>query len=650
MKRHFVRFLNSEGRKIAISAACMALPVLGGMFLCQSLLGKMLRVDAQNTSSGWVSMLLARNPDILTLFSGATPSVRTRHLLDEASQVGDIYRFRIWDAAEHIAFKSERMTSYGVPVNREQVAEAFASGSIVNEEHAGRPPQNVPFFVESFIPIRHNGAVIGVFDVYLDQSDDEVLYKRSLFLTEIIIGALVLLAGGIPAYGLYRHMLRLRDARAETMYLSQHDNLTGIPNRRWMNDAANTAFALSRRNNSYVAVLMIDLDRFKDINDTFGHAIGDEVLKTVALRLRSAIRTEDSVARFGGDEFVILQVGIAQPSGASLLASRLIGVLSEPCEIDGAQLACGASIGIAVAPPDGGDLNKLLACADAALYKSKAEGRNSISFFEPGMNAKIRRRRQIEMDIWRALETDSFRLAYQPVYSFSDGRLLGFEALLRWPEGWGPQSPADFIPVAEESGLINRLGAWALETACKTAASWTNPLKVAVNLSSVQFRNGDIVSVVEDALSASGLSSERLELEVTESLWIGDKDSVFSQLGRLRRLGVSISLDDFGTGYSSLAHLWRFPFDTLKIDQSFVREMETDPKAAAIVNTVTALGKALNLTTTAEGVETETQARFLREAGCDQVQGFLYGRPLSAASANAMANAECVVAPEEVTP
>jgi diguanylate cyclase (GGDEF)-like protein len=417
-----------------------------------------------------------------------------------------------------------------------------------------------------------------------------------------------------------------------------------------MNDAANTAFALSRRNNSYVAVLMIDLDRFKDINDTFGHAIGDEVLKTVALRLRSAIRTEDSVARFGGDEFVILQVGIAQPSGASLLASRLIGVLSEPCEIDGAQLACGASIGIAVAPPDGGDLNKLLACTDAALYKSKAEGRNSVSFFEPGMNAKIRRRRQIEMDIWRALETDSFRLAYQPVYSFSDGRLLGFEALLRWPEGWGPQSPADFIPVAEESGLINRLGAWALETACKTAASWTNPLKVAVNLSSVQFRNGDIVSVVEDALSASGLSSERLELEVTESLWIGDKDSVFSQLGRLRRLGVSISLDDFGTGYSSLAHLWRFPFDTLKIDQSFVREMETDPKAAAIVNTVTALGKALNLTTTAEGVETETQARFLREAGCDQVQGFLYGRPLSAASANAMANAECVVAPEEVTP
>jgi diguanylate cyclase (GGDEF)-like protein len=650
MKRHFVRFLNSEGKKLAISAACMALPVLGGMLLCQSLLGKMLREDAQNTSSGWVSTLLARNPDILTLFSGATPSAQTRHLLDEASQVGDIYRFRIWNSPGHITFKSERMTSDGAPINGKQVAEAFASGSIVNEVHAGNPPQNAQFFVESFIPVRQNGAVIGVFEVYLDQSDDEALYKRSLLLTEIILGALVLLAGGIPAFGLYRHMLSLRDARAETLYLSEHDTLTGLPNRRWMNEVANKALALNRRSKSYVAVLMIDLDRFKDINDSLGHAIGDEVLKTVAVRLRSAIRTEDSVARFGGDEFVILQVGMGQPSGASLLASRLIAILSEPCDIDGTQLACGASIGIALAPPDAEDLNTLLACADAALYKSKAEGRSTVSFFEPGMDAKIRQRRQIETDIRRALETDAFQLAYQPVYSFRDGKLLGFEALLRWPEGWSPRSPADFIPVAEESGLINRLGAWALETACKTAADWANPLKVAVNLSAVQFHDGDIVSVVEDALMTSGLNPDRLELEVTESLWIRDQDSVFSQLGRLRRLGVSISLDDFGTGYSSLAHLWRFPFDTLKIDQTFVGVMETDPKAAAIVRTVAALGQVLNLTTTAEGVETETQARILREAGCDQVQGFLYGRPMSTASANAMANSECIAAYSKATP
>ena len=643
MKYSFIRLLKTERGKLAILTVCIALPVCGGMFLCQALLGKMLRQDAQDTSSAWVSMLVARNPDILTLFSGATPSVQTRHLLDEASQVGDIYRFRIWDATGHIAFKSERMTSAGEPINRMQVAEAQVSGSIVNEVHAGNSPQNVPFFVESFIPVKKDGDVIGVFDIYLDQSDDEVLYKRSLFLTEIILGALVLLTGGIPGYGLYRQMRKLRESRAETLFLSEHDSLTGIHNRRWMNGVAKKALALSCRNKSYVAALMIDLDRFKDINDTFGHAIGDEVLKAVAMRLESSIRAEDSVARFGGDEFVVLQVGIGQPAGASLLANRLSEVLTQPYEIDGTQLACGACIGIAIAPPDAGDLSTLLACADAALYKSKADGRNSVRFFEPGMDAKIRERRQIEMDIRRALETDSFRLAYQPIHSFRDGRLLGFEALLRWPEGWSPLSPADFIPVAEESGLIDRLGAWALETACKTAANWTNPLKIAVNLSPVQFQGGGIVSVVEDALRNSGLKPERLELEVTEGVWIKDGDSVFSQLRHLRRLGISISLDDFGTGYSSLAYLWKFPFDILKIDRSFVSGMETDLKASGIVKTVTALGKILNLTITAEGIETEAQAGILREAGCDQGQGYLFGRPVSPASATTMANAEWVV-------
>jgi EAL domain-containing protein (putative c-di-GMP-specific phosphodiesterase class I) len=313
-------------------------------------------------------------------------------------------------------------------------------------------------------------------------------------------------------------------------------------------------------------------------------------------------------------------------------------------------VACGASIGIAISPPDAVDFEALIACAYSALYKSKAEGRNSVSFFEPGMDEKNRQRRQIEADIRRALATDSFQLAYQPVHSFRDGRLLGFEALLRWPEGWSPQSPGDFIPVAEESGLIVRVGAWALETACTTAASWTNPLKVAVNLSPVQFHDGDIVSVVEEALRTSGLNPERLELEVTESLWIQEKDSVLNQLRHLRRMGVSISLDDFGTGYSSLAYLWKFPFDTVKIDLSFVKEMETDPKAAAIVNTVAGLGKILDLTVTAEGVETEAQARILKDAGCDQGQGFLFGRPLSAASANALANSKGIAVRPETAP
>jgi diguanylate cyclase (GGDEF)-like protein len=629
---------------IAMLAVCVALPVCAGMFLCQFLLGKMLRDNAQATSSAWVSMLVARNPDILTLLSGATSSVQTKHFLDETSHVGDIYRFRIWDAAGHVAFKSERMTSTGAPINANRVTEALVSGSIINEVHAGSPPQNVPFFVQSFIPVRQNGVIIGVFEVYLDQSNDEVLYKRSLLVTEIIIGALVLLAGGIPGYSVYRQMLKLRDARADALYLSEHDSLTGIPNRHRLNELAKSALASNRRSKRQVAALIIDMDRFKDINDSFGHATGDELLKAVANRIQSSVRKEDSVARLGSDEFVVLQVGLYQPNGAKSLADRLIKDFSELFNIGGSQLNCGASIGIAISPPDAGDFDTLIACADAALYKAKADGRNSVRFFEPGIDAKIRERHQIETDIRRALATDSFQLAYQPLHSFRDGRLLGFEALLRWPQGWGANSPADFIPVAEESRLINQLGRWALETACKTAANWTNPLKVAVNLSPVQFRDGDIVSVVKEALGTSGLDPERLELEVTESLWIQDKDSVFKQLSRLRRLGVSIVLDDFGTGYSSLSYLWKFPFDSIKIDQSFVRELESEPKAAAIINTITALGKIIGLAVTAEGVETPAQARILREAGCDKAQGFLFSRPLPAASATALANSECIVA------
>ena len=256
------------------------------------------------------------------------------------------------------------------------------------------------------------------------------------------------------------------------------------------------------------------------------------------------------------------------------------------------------------------------------------------------MDAIFQERRKLESELRRALTTNSFHLAYQPLFNFRDGSLIGFEALLRWPEGWTPQSPAEFIPIAEETGLIVPIGSWVLESACKTAASWTKPLKVAVNLSPVQFRHGDIVAVVEAALKVSGLDPGRLELEVTESLWLQDTVAVIEQLTQLRAIGISFALDDFGTGYSSLTYLWKFPFDTVKIDRSFVTEMEVDPKAGAIVNTIVALGKTLDLTITAEGVETSAQAQALREAGCDQAQGYLFGRPLSASSARELIEAE----------
>jgi diguanylate cyclase (GGDEF)-like protein len=651
MHHRIIRFASTERGRLTLVAVSITLALLGGLGLCKAVLDEMLRKDAEATSSGWASMLGARNPEILTMLSGAPPSDRTRQVLEDASQFGDIYRFRIWDKAGHLIFKSERIPSADTPTAAAQkrVADCVRSGAIINRASSDNAPHNVPFFVESYIPVKQNGAVIGVFDVYLDQSDDKGLYQRSIFVTEIIIAILVLSAGGLPGYIVYRQMVDQRAAKAEAQYLSEHDGLTGISNRKRLRVMAKSVMALSKRNGSSVAALMIDLDRFKDINESFGHGTGDELLKSVAMRLMASVREEDLVARHGGDEFVVVQVGVEQPNGASLLAERLIRILSEPHEIAGMQVVCGASIGVAAAPPDAEDFDKLLACADAALSKSKADGCNTASFFEPGMDSIIRERRQLEEDLRRALATEAFTLAYQPFYSFQDGALLGFEALLRWPEDWTPRSPAVFIPVAEESGLITRIGAWVLETACRTASTWSSPLKVAVNLSPAQFRHGDIVSDVEEALRISGLDAARLELEVTESLWIKDSDIALDQLRRLRRIGVTIALDDFGTGYSSLSYLWKFPFDTVKIDRSFVMGMESEPKAAAIVNTITALGKALDLTITAEGVETAAQAQFLKQAGCDRAQGFLFGRPLSQSLADALANGDGVPAKEGST-
>jgi diguanylate cyclase (GGDEF)-like protein len=636
-----MRFFRSDHGKLTLLATCITLALLGGFAFCRSILDTMLRQDAQATSSAWVSMLVERHPDVLGLLSGTAPSGETSRFLDESSHVGAIYRFRIWNAAEYLVYKSERMATPGKPADK-RVGQALVSGSIFNEVHEGSKPPDMPFYVQSFIPVRQNGAVAGVFEVYLDQSDDEAIYKRSLIFTGLIIAILAILAGGIPGCAVFRQMRSLKEAKAENHFLSQYDSLTGIPNRRLLTDLTKGMLSSDRQRKKQVAVLMIDMDRFKGINDSFGHPAGDKVLKAAAERIRSSILDDDCVARFGGDEFIVPQTNRYQPNGAGSLASCLIEVLSEPYDIGGMKVDCGASIGVSISPQDGEELDTLVACADAALAKAKMEGRNRVRFSETGMDAKVRERQQLETDLRRALREERFQLAYQPLYCLQTGKLTGFEALLRWPEGWSPSSPADFIPIAEETGLINPIGDWVLETACRTAAKWANPLKISVNLSPVQFRDGNIDAAVKRALSTSGLDPARLELEVTESLWIHNTDSVLVQLGRLRKMGVTLALDDFGTGYSSLSYLWKFPFETVKIDQSFVREMEADPKATAIITSIVALGKTLNLTIIAEGIERPAQAAILREAGCDKAQGFLFGRPLSAAAADALANCDTI--------
>jgi diguanylate cyclase (GGDEF)-like protein len=380
-----------------------------------------------------------------------------------------------------------------------------------------------------------------------------------------------------------------------------------------------------------MAVLCLDLDNFKTINDTLGHPIGDKLLRGVAERLRCAVGPDDTIARLGGDEFAILQ-SATSPYAAEALAGRLVEVLSTPIVVDGHEINTGISVGIALAPNDGTAADDLMKCADLALYRAKAEGRSLFRFFEPEMDARIQARRALEVDLRRALASGEFHLVYQPLLNLAANELTGMEALLRWNSSErSAVTPAEFIPVAEETGLIVPLGEWVLRRACAEAAQWPDSVRVAVNLSPVQFRNRGLVTTVTQALAAAGLSPARLEIEITEAALLQKDEMTVAMLHQLRALGVRISMDDFGTGYSSLSYLRSFPFDKIKIDRSFIADIERNGDSEAIIRAIAELGASLGIETTAEGIETEEQLELVRRAGCTEVQGYLLSQPRAAA-------------------
>jgi diguanylate cyclase (GGDEF)-like protein len=402
-----------------------------------------------------------------------------------------------------------------------------------------------------------------------------------------------------------------------------------------------------------IAVLCLDLDDFKAVNDTLGHPVGDALLKLVAQRLSACLHNSDTVARLGGDEFAIVQAAGAQPVAATVLAQQLIETMAEPFDIEGHSVVIGTSAGIALAPNDGCDPDELLKNADMALYRAKAEGRGTYRFFEAKMDADMQARRLLEVDLRGALARDEFEVHYQPLVDLQTARLNGFEALLRWHHpGRGLVSPAEFIPLAEDIGLITPIGAWVLRQACTEAAGWPGELTVAVNLSPVQFRSKTLTLDVVAALGASGLPARRLELEITEAVMLQDTETTLATLKELKTLGARISMDDFGTGYSSLSYLRKFPFDKVKIDQTFIRDLASRPESLAIVRAVAGLGSTLGIATTAEGIETMDQLRAVRAEGCTQVQGFLLGRPKPASLIplllGAFADAHTQEQPEQV--
>ncbi len=416
-------------------------------------------------------------------------------------------------------------------------------------------------------------------------------------------------------------------AEARLAFMAQHDGLTGLPNRNLLRQQMDEMLQHTRRSTDKVAVLMLGLDNFKAVNETLGHGIGDKLLRGVAKRLRSTLREEDALARLNSDEFTIVQGGVMRPEDAVLLARRILEAIGEPYLLEGHSVVIGASIGIAMSPGDGEDSEKLLKSADMALSRAKSEFRGTFSFFEAEMDARAQSRRKIEIDLRDAIQNDGLQPYYQPLVDLTSGRITGLEALVRWPHPErGMISPGEFIPVAEETGLINSLGSLMLHRACMDAAQWPDDVRVAVNLSPLQFRTGNLLALVTDALRQSGLPARRLELEITETLLLEKSSQVLATLHALRALGVRMSMDDFGTGYSSLSYLRSFPFDKIKIDQSFVRDLGANPDAQAIVRSIVSLGMGLGVTITAEGVETEAELSCLRAEGCHEGQGFLFSR------------------------
>jgi diguanylate cyclase (GGDEF)-like protein len=424
-----------------------------------------------------------------------------------------------------------------------------------------------------------------------------------------------------------------KQAEERVRHLAHYDELTGLPNRSMFHERVGHALAQARRGERVLAILFIDLDRFKNINDTLGHDAGDRVLKEIADRLRGCLRESDTVARLGGDEFVVLTEGLAQPAQVAAVAQKMLAAIAKPVVLETQEVHISASIGISTYPGDSGDMQGMMKNADIAMYRAKEQGKNNYQFYSAQMNVHTLERLAMESDLRRALERNEFLLHYQPKVDIGSGRVAGVEALVRWQQsGKALIPPAQFIPLAEETGLIVPIGEWVLRTACAQNKAWQDRglprLRMAVNLSARQFAHENLVQDVARILSETELAPAALEFEITESMVMSNPERAVQLLNKLKRMGIYLSIDDFGTGYSSLGYLKRFPIDSVKIDRSFIRDLPGDGDDAAITEAIIAMAHSLRLKVIAEGVETEEQLRFLREHGCDEMQGYFFSRPL----------------------
>jgi diguanylate cyclase (GGDEF)-like protein len=622
-----------------LAALALVLAALtGGAWAIQKLaIERLLFQDAVAAGHTWAGYLARTVTDLEQIAKGEQPSAASMAFFEKAQKVGNVFRYKIFDADGRLRLVSDELTALGTDAQNLGEHNAAAAGVVAGgKPHVvakeGKPPARPPYFAEAYVPVSIDGRVIGIVEAYVDQTEKREQFQATFTLSALLLSLLTAFAFCVPAAGWLQRTLQKQRADERIRFLAQHDAMTGLPNRGSLIETLQECLAASAGDNRLSALHYVDLDRFKDINDTLGHDAGDTLIVAAAERLRAVAGPRDVVSRLGGDEFALLQRDLGSDGEAEALARRIMTALAKPFLLNGHESAVTASVGVAVAPDHGRTPMRLMKSADLALYRSKADGRNCVRVFAPEMDAEQQERLALERAIRDATLHDGFELHYQPLLEMPGERLVGFEALLRLrgPEN-GFISPATFIPVAEEMGLIGRIGAWVLHEACAAAAAWPGHLKVSVNLSAAQFALGGVHDTVKQALAASGLAPSRLELEITESLLLGDTDVVLAELHRLKRLGVAIAMDDFGTGYSSLSYLWRFPFDKIKIDRAFMTAFDAaDDNVETIIKTIVALGRSLRMEITVEGVENDRQVAFLREVECDQVQGYYFGRPMPA--------------------
>lgn len=618
-----------------ILAVAIAMYSVGSLTL-KSVKETQLRDDAQISAMRWAKTFDHHSQNVRALFKDRQTLDLAQSIVSDSQQVGRIISYELYDAKDRRFYSAgaadwqpneNRATLLDSPLTREHIAARIPTTRLHTQDTANGPRRYASVVIPFYLANDYLGSVMA----YIDQTELNASFTRSFGVIATVTIVIFII---LTIVSFYVTLLKSRErwqAEERVSYLSRHDKLTGLANLESFNEHLGSALEARKETGDHLAAIVIDIDRFKEINDALGHAAGDSVLRLITERLKSNIRDGDFVARIGSDQFALTLSSIKRPQQAATFVATLSEALSTPLWINGEKISCSISIGCALASTDAKETAILMRHANLALARAKAENGNSYTFFEEDMDAAFTKRRDMEADLRRAIESDQFELHYQPLINLGKKTISGYEALIRWnhPRD-GLISPAYFIPLAEDTELIVPIGEWVLRRACMDAAAWPKPLKVSVNLSAVQFKRVDIVELVKNVLEETSLNPSRLEIEITESLLISTTGKVADDLNGLRDLGVSIAMDDFGTGYSSLSYISSFPFNKIKIDKSFIGAMINDSAILGIVKCIIAMGRSLGVTITAEGVETLEQSRILKRLGCHQVQGFLYSRPVSA--------------------